>query len=1290
MSSLHLVSPMNLLPTLPSRRTSNVNRPSARPALLSPFRWTQRTPGARLFQFFLITFLSAWLIVPQQLWAGCACSEVAVGQSGSSRLTVEKYYGSLTLDQTDVDLPGYPGINITRSYDSLRKSFGMFGYGWDTSIPSYLVKTTGDIQVSLSGKAVAFFVTNNYTSSDGAFQLTFNGENEIIVQSQQMEKWYFTVTNRACTKYEDRYGSTAFYEMLVTNKLVAVQGGSNVWQDLPLVNRITYPDGREMLFQYTSNLCTKAISPDGHTNDYSYTDGLLTGVSRENGMALDYGYHTTTENGITKGWLTSIAYANGAEVDIAYNGEFDTTNKLRVVEVTGPLGYDYSYGYATSTDTNSSCGCRSTTIVTDSLGHQTVYTLENNGAYKRTTNALGYVSTTFSTNGFQQYATDNRGNTTWYVYDTGNTNSLARSNLLAVTNTLGKVWTYGYDANNLRIREVSPLGQTNLFKYDDKGNLTAMTNALGQQTESISYTTNGLLASSTDARGNVTSFAYNNEGLMTNAVDALTNSWVRTYDVSGNVACSLDPLGHAILIGYNSHNKPSVITNALGQAACFAYDEMANLTNVTDALGNSVGIAYDQLQRTTKIRDALGNETMFSYDPESNLTVLSNALGHAYSYTFDVVNRTKTFVYPDTSKESYVYDGNANMTGLTNRSGQVITGEYDAENRLTTKTWEGTTNVVFSRGYDDAGRVLTVVRTTGGAMESAITNMWDAADRLAQQQQGAWLIGYGYDVAGNVTNVNYPSGLNAKYSYDPLNRISTIRDSTNATALASYEYDAAGRPTKRTLENGTEAVYAWDVAGNVTNMLLRVAAIPTNVLWSAAYGYDGVGNRSWVKYKSGRGDVYQYDATYQVTGVKYDVDDPTVGYTAATNPSRTVTYNWDALGNRTSVVDNGNSTSYSVNNLNQYSSVGGTNLTYDTRGNLTGEGVWTYGYDYENHLVSASKSGTTVSYTYDGLGRRISKTVNGTTTHYIYSGSSLIEERDGSGIVLAQYIYEAGIDRPVKVIKGGSSYFFHQDVLGNVVALVNSSGQIAEQYTYDLFGAPTIKDGSGNVVSTASTPFLFTGREWDPETGLNHFRARVESPLLGRFLQCDPIQFDGQDTNLYRYCKNSPLNVRDPFGLKYYGGISGNIGIVLPLTANPAGPGGGFELSSSIVTDGCNLCVIVQVSLNVGGGTLAYAGVGGVVGKSAGPLAGPATSVGGAGGIGTGVWGGTAFASKTTGGGWSAGGGHLGPTIGVAAFAQFSASCTGCASLRLGPLARYVAEARTAACVARAMIQMAK
>ena len=134
------------------------------------------------------------------------------------------------------------------------------------------------------------------------------------------------------------------------------------------------------------------------------------------------------------------------------------------------------------------------------------------------------------------------------------------------------------------------------------------------------------------------------------------------------------------------------------------------------------------------------------------------------------------------------------------------------------------------------------------------------------------------------------------------------------------------------------------------------------------------------------------------------------------------------------------------------------------------------------------------------------------------------------GSLKAQYVYEAGIDRPVKATISNQDYCFVQDILGNVIALTDTSGAIVEQYEFDIYGKPTIKDGNGNPLTVAKTPFLFTGREYDNETGLYHYRARAYSPDLGRFLQVDKISFSGGDNNLYRYCSNNPINNVDPSG----------------------------------------------------------------------------------------------------------------------------------------------------------------
>lgn len=126
------------------------------------------------------------------------------------------------------------------------------------------------------------------------------------------------------------------------------------------------------------------------------------------------------------------------------------------------------------------------------------------------------------------------------------------------------------------------------------------------------------------------------------------------------------------------------------------------------------------------------------------------------------------------------------------------------------------------------------------------------------------------------------------------------------------------------------------------------------------------------------------------------------------------------------------------------------------------------------------------------------------------------------------------VDEILAKVDDSGAIYHHQDALGSTVALTNSAGALIERYTYDVFGAPMIRDAGGSVIaqSAQGNRFLFTGREWIAEVGLYDYRNRAYSPQLGRFFQTDPIRFDSDDVNLYRYVQNNPVDWADPEGLE--------------------------------------------------------------------------------------------------------------------------------------------------------------
>ena len=309
----------------------------------------------------------------------------------------------------------------------------------------------------------------------------------------------------------------------------------------------------------------------------------------------------------------------------------------------------------------------------------------------------------------------------------------------------------------------------------------------------------------------------------------------------------------------------------------------------------------------------------------------------------------------------------------------------------------------------------------------------------------------------------------------------------------------------------------YDPASQVTNIVHQIVASSTPIN-QAAYAYNAVGNRTSLTDKRGA-QAFGYDTLDRLTSASH----PLLGTPQA--------FAYDPVGNRTtggSVVNAGNQLTADATHSYQYDDNG--NLTRKT---LLATGNFTqYTYDAENRLTKVEgfiagnpTPAFTSTYRYDGLGRRIEKVANGQTKRYIYDGEDILLEYDGANVLQARYTHGPGIDEPIAVTNGGSTFFYHQDGLGTVTDLTDSVGATAKSYSYDAYG--TIVDQTG----TLDQPYTYTGRELDNETGLYHYRARSYEPRLGLFLQKDPIGVE-EGKNLYVYVRGNPVNKVDPQGLR--------------------------------------------------------------------------------------------------------------------------------------------------------------
>ena len=211
-------------------------------------------------------------------------------------------------------------------------------------------------------------------------------------------------------------------------------------------------------------------------------------------------------------------------------------------------------------------------------------------------------------------------------------------------------------------------------------------------------------------------------------------------------------------------------------------------------------------------------------------------------------------------------------------------------------------------------------------------------------------------------------------------------------------------------------------------------------------------------------------------------------------------------------------------------SYNGTAISYDTIGNpLTWRGGLSFTWQNGRQLSTAQKSGLSLSYTYNASGIRTEKTVNGVTTEYYLDGSSIVAEKTGTDVIW--YLYDgmglAGFEL------NGTSYYYVYNGQGDVIGILDSSGNRVVTYTYDAWGSPLSVTGSRASTVGQKNPIRYRGYYYDTETGLYYLQSRYYDPVVGRFLNGDAIMGvnPGMTTyNLFVYCGNNPINRKDSTG----------------------------------------------------------------------------------------------------------------------------------------------------------------
>ncbi len=1131
------------------------------------------------------------------------------GGCGMAGWSVHHSLASLNIDDTPLfyDPPAGPPVHFRVNYSQLEQNqpttinYSNIGALWNFSWVSYLTFDSANARARMGEGGTELYT--NFNGATGTYspdqsshaRLVRVGENNYERRESDGSKMVFNLpdgTGRLfATQIVDPQGNALTMAYDANFRLVTMTDA--VGQVTTLTHGSNTPG--DPLFY----LVTKVTDPFGRFTTLAYdASGRLTSVTDQIGISSIFTY---TASNIVQ----TLSTPYGTTTFDCGSATLPVKGVVSHVQVTEPNGAQYrveSCQYS-STPASDAAVPAGMPLLNQYLNFRNSYywdaraMLEAPGDYTKAniTHFLHLNASNIKAN-VMESEKDPLESRVWYVYQNQHHN--------------GTIYTNeGMGANPTHIGRVLDDGSTQLdrYSYNELGNMTQSIDPLGRTTNYI-YAANGidmlsvtqvnaqggtdLLATLTwnsqhlpvtitDASGAVTTFAYNSRGQVTSMTNALGQTASYVYNAQGHLTTADGPLpgtGDRSTFTYDALGRTNTATNGEGHVVDFDYDDLDRITRVTFPDGSYEQVTYTNLD-PTQIRDRMGRITTMAYDAAQQLISVTDPLNRVVKLDWCQCGSLRRMIDPLGRVTKWDEDIQGRTISKSYANGTKETYQYEATNsrvaRMTDPNGQGK---AFSYNLDDS--VAAVTYLNAQYPTSGMSYTYDPAyPRRLSMTDGLGVTTYSYGGANGPganllkTEKTLWNGVEITYSYDALGRVTTraINGVPN-----SIVHDAGGRATTLTNVLGSFGITYEGTSGRITGVTM-----PNGQSVTASY-FGNTGDRRLQQLRNVRPNAttlsqsdFTYNAGGQIMGWNQQSSDTpalnyTMGYDAAQQlvsmnaASQTFGYSYDSAGNLKTKTVNAATITFTHNIINELQSATPA-LAADK----------TYLWDAEDRLIAIYYTGTSLNtqLKYDGLGRCVEITENNASTvtsvkRFVWCGAERCEERDASGNVTRRFFSQG------EQI-GGTSYYYAFDHLGSVREMTDSTGAIRARYTYDPYGVRT--KVSGDLEASAG----YTGHYFHAPSGLHLTRFRVYDAQTGRWLSRDPLREDA-GLNMHAYVGNDPINGIDPLGLKtlavglsgggFLGvGITTSFGVIADTQGNIGVYGGvdyGGGVAASLGVDG--------------------------------------------------------------------------------------------------------------------------